>query len=290
MRGSIQVTNVKPKDYFKNLDAVYINLDAATERREAIENSFSNIFRSLTRVVPIDFKDKFAVGVDTKLRLMDALQNYDEKGYFKRSNQYKIEDIEDFKHRKNDCKYVNEVWTPEQYAAQESLSQTYKQILKDFLASELDRIMVFEDDARARDFMDDKIDIPDDAEILAWGGATSSVQTDARHFMNEQPFHFLRVSGKRTAWYCTAYEFTRTGAAKLLEDFNSVPAYTTDTIIRYTLDRATAYRLSPMGFVQGDSSYLAREGIRMPLTRDEAKTYDFRNVIEHKAKLQASAN
>jgi hypothetical protein len=283
MRGSIQVTNVKPKDYFKNLDAVYINLDAATERREAIESSFANVFRSLTRVVPIDFKDKFAVGVDTKLRLMDALQNYDEKGYFKRSNQYKIEDIEDFKHRKNDCKFVNEVWTPEQYAAQESLSQTYKQILKDFLASKLERIMVFEDDARARDFMDKEIDIPDDAEILAWGGATSSTQTDAKHFANAESFHFRRVSGKRTAWYFTAYEFTRSGAEKLLEDFESVPAYTTDTIVRYTLDRSIAYRLIPMGFVQGGSSYLAREGVQMPLTREEAKTYNLWNIIKPKS-------
>jgi GR25 family glycosyltransferase involved in LPS biosynthesis len=214
---------------------------------------------------------------------MDALQNYDEKGYFKCSDQYRIEDMDSFKHRKNDCEYVNSVWTPEQYAAQESLSQTYKQILKDFLASKLEHIMIFEDDARARDFMNDEIDIPDDAEILAWGGATSSTQTDAKRFANTESFHFRRVSGKRTAWYFTAYEFTRSGATKLLEDFESVPAYTTDTIVRYTLDRSIAYHLIPMGFVQGGSSYLAREGVQMPLTREEAKTYNLQNIIKPKS-------
>jgi hypothetical protein len=38
-----------------------------------------------------------------------------------------------------------------------------------------------------------------------------------------------------------------------------------------------------MGFVQGGSSYLAREGVQMPLTREEAKTYNLQNIIKPKS-------
>jgi hypothetical protein len=275
---------MKPRDYFKTIDAVYINLDVAKERRASIEHDFGNTFRSLTRVEPVHFDDMFSAGVDAKMRLIESAESYDEKGYFKCSEQYKKISADRFKKRKGGSVHANSVWTPEQYAAQESLSQTSRKILQAFLNTSLNKLMILEDDARARDFMNQEIDIPDDADILVWGGAVTSAQSDANRFAKNTSFWFSKIDGKHNAWYTTAYEVSRAGASKLLEEYNFRPAYTTDTVWRYAFDEVDTYRLSPMGFVQGASSYLADAGVAMPLTRDEAAAYCFEDIT-HRTRI-----
>jgi hypothetical protein len=274
---------MRPADYFKTIDAVYINLDVATERRASIEHDFGNAFRSLTRVEPVHFDDMFSAGVDAKIRLMESAKSYDEKGYFKCSEQYKEISADRFKKRKGGSVHANSVWTPEQYAAQESLSQTSRKILQAFLNTSLSSLMILEDDARARDFMNQELDIPD-ADILVWGGAVTSAQSDADRFAKTKSFSFTKINGKHSSWYTTAYEVSRLGAAKLLEEYLARPAYTTDTVWRYAFDEVDTYRLSPMGFVQGASSYLADAGVAMPLTRDEAAAYCFEDMT-HRTRI-----
>ncbi len=69
---------VRVADHFKGVDAFYINLDGAEARRESMTSTFSDVFKSLNRVKPIEFaEDAKTVGVQAKARLVEAKKLYD---------------------------------------------------------------------------------------------------------------------------------------------------------------------------------------------------------------------
>jgi hypothetical protein len=273
---------MKPSEHFADINAVYINLSKDVDRREKMEALYSSMFKKLSRVEPVHFEDAFEAGVRAKENLIETRKNYDDKDYFKLVNMYADISIKRFRNRKPRADALNFVWLPKHYAAQDSLSQTCKAILKSFIDSGKDRFLLMEDDATPRDFIDKEIDIPDDADILVWGGACPSAQTDANKFSKTLDYSFKKVDGRHSAWYTTAYELTRKGAIALYKEYDARPGYTVDTVWRYAFDNVNAYRLVPMGFVQGASSSIAEKGVAMPLTREEAAEYDMEVVIEAK--------
>ena len=263
---------VKVADHFKGIDAFYINLDEAEARRESMTSTFSDVFRSLNRVKPIEFvEDAKTVGVQAKASLVEAKKLYDVKHVFKGMVMYNDILLSKFANRTFNPR-AKAPWTPEDYAAQESLYRTTINILLKIVDCDFDRAIIMEDDCYVRDgLLEADIEIPD-ADILVWGGAFANIMQDAKKFADGKPYAFKRRTSKRRAWFAHCYEVTKAGARTMLDVFKSFPTGTVDTTWLYAFDMCKAYALEPTGIVQSGAASQLQACTRIhPKTREEAK-------------------
>ena len=258
---------VNASNHLCEVDAKFINLGTRTDRRDRIVSTFSDVFKSLERVEPVSFEDRKQAGIEYKHKLVDTRNNHDPKHIFDRYYVYQPVDYAEFRIR---GKFVPKgrtgelnghsprvaTWCPEQYAGHYSLLLTTIGILKDFLASGKEHMAVLEDDAMPRDgFLDSEVDIPDNANILVWGGAIPSHTKDNRAYLDYKPFKFHKLRCCKSIWFTTCYEFDRVGAKALLDAFEGLPACTIDTGWGYAFGMCNAYSLRPQGIVQDNNMH-----------------------------------
>lgn len=263
-----------PREHFSKLDALYINLPQREDRRLSIKQNFDNMFHSLDRREPVVFEDRKQAGIEFKQKLVDtAMNNQDVFNLFATYYMYFPVDMEEFASRGRSVPHgrakelrgypaKTATWCPEQYAGHYSLLLTTIGILKEFLASDLDKMVLLEDDAYPRDdFLDAEVRIPDDADILVWGGAVHCNKDDNKAYIKERPFRFRTLRNSKRAWYTTCYEFNRNGAKALLDAFDSDIAATTDTGWLYAFRNCNAYGMKPQGIVQYEDNGMASSNI-----------------------------
>ena len=162
-----------PREHFKDLDAVYINLEKDADRKKQVLENCGSLFKTFVRVEPVKYNNMRQKGLEVKKNLEKTAKLFDPKDYLKTCYMYKEVSEKAFMNRKSRKDKLEMTWLPEQYAAHNSLTDTVLNILDDFLGSDKQKLVVVEDDAYPRDFLDIDLDIPD-ADIIVWGGASSS--------------------------------------------------------------------------------------------------------------------
>lgn len=264
-----------PREHFKDLDAVYINLEKDVDRKRQVLENCGGLFKTFVRVEPVKYDDMRQKGLEVKKNLEKTAKLFDPKDYLKTCYMYKEVSEKAFMNRKSRKDKLEMTWLPEQYAAHNSLTDTVLNILDDFLGSDKQKLVVVEDDAYPRDFLDIDLDIPD-ADIIVWGGASRGVVSDAVAVRDGKSFEFKKKTGKGTANYTTCWEVTRRGAIALVRAYDR-PAVTIDTAWRYAFDVVDSYALFPMGFVQRFGSSSTDGAFEMPLTVEEARIFIEKN-------------
>lgn len=252
----------------KNVDAFYANRMQDKERRERLESGFEGVFRSLTRLEPVKFDDMRAQGVDFKKRLMEC-RKYDYKGVLK-NIAFNTVVIDRFAKRNTRSVKSPVPYTPEAYAASESLALTAKQAFETFLASDNERMMFLEDDAMMRtEILDSLTDIPD-ADMIVWGGCTNGLKNEAARFAKTDGYKWRKLNSK--SWHngAQAFELNRKAASEFLKLYEMFPAIILDQNWLYLFDDVEAYSLMPVGIIQSGLSVINGSTIRMPLTKQEA--------------------
>ena len=264
-----------PREHFKDLDAVYINLEKDVDRKKKLLENCGSLFKTFVRVEPVKYFDMRQKGLEVKKGLEKTAKYFDPKGYLKSCYMYREVSEKTFMNRDPRKDKLEMSWLPEHYAAHNSLTETVLGILNEFLDSDKQRLVVVEDDACPRDFLDVDLNIPD-ADILIWGGASRGVVSDAVAVRDGKSFEFRKKTGKGTANYTTCWEVTRKGASALVRAYDR-PAVTIDTAWRYAFDLVDAYALFPMGFVQRSGSSSVDGSFVMPLTQEEADIFVKKN-------------
>lgn len=278
-----------PREHFKNVDAFYINRLQDDIRRHRIQEDFDGVFKSLTRVEPVKFKDMKAQGIDYKKRLIDLKMNYDDRDLLV-GTMFGNCDLSRFANRKEKAKSSSSPYTPEQYARAESLALTVKLILERFINSDLDRVMILEDDAHPRwSILDDIYDVPE-ADILIWGMYMHNTLQETKNFLHKKHAVWKKMSPGNGCFGSQAWELDRHGAEEFLKLYDEMSAIVVDVSRKFIFDKVTCYGLHPTGIIQRGDSTISNSSMQMALTREEAAgiiaDYDKRMLEHRNSKLE----
>lgn len=252
------------REYFADLDAYYINMASAEDRRKHIEHEFCDVFSSLTRIEPVhtDIQD----GAEFMLCMEDAYNNY--------NSSHRLDGKQIFlspSGKVDSFKPSNDAHILMQASKYYSLYKTTKLDLQKFLESGKQRALFLEDDATCRQgFLDCDLHIPD-ADILVWGGACAELERDNKAFANNSKYKFRRIKNRKSAWFTTCYEVSQAGAKALLDTFDSFPALPIDLLWMHSFDICNAYACYPMGIVQYGASEVTGATSKMYKTEGDLK-------------------
>ena len=187
-----------PREHFAELDAFVAHDMEQTERMEQFTQQFNGVFKSITFVQPEPPRDPRTIREEMHQSKLSDPEWYDWPAYDLPEDMDKWLEQKGTRSRKGQGK------GPRFYVTSDSLRRTQLGILRRFLESSKQRMMMFEDDAYPRlGFLDTELDIPEDAHIFAWGGAklmerkVASESGNSRAYSAEEPSWASKKSCRR---------------------------------------------------------------------------------------------
>uniref|UniRef100_A0AAU6R6B6 Glycosyltransferase n=1 Tax=Micrococcus phage Kurnik TaxID=3092208 RepID=A0AAU6R6B6_9CAUD len=235
------------REYLRDIHAVVINVPSSTERLQQFMRSTAPLFAGVTvhSASPVTQAREEAYGWRQKVR---AGHDSDIDSRFKNVKVFLAQD----KTLEREAKQL-------EYAKTYSLYRTTKALLERFLDSNLERIIVLEDDAvpRAMDLMTLEMSVEQHQkfELSVWGGAIGmgAHKHDDEVYRNGKDPAWKPITSPNGKYIATAYEVTRQGAAQFLYDLRVHP-HAVDCSWWYTMAAVPSQVLSPTGFVQWGQS------------------------------------
>lgn len=275
-----------PREHFADLDAFVAHDMEQTERMEQFTQQFNGVFKSITFVQPEPPRDPRTIREEMHQSKLSDPEWYNLDAYDM------PEDMDKWLEQKGTRGCKGQGKGPYFYVAADSLRRTQLGILSRFLESGKQRMMMFEDDAYPRPgFLDTELDMPEDAHILAWGGAIPSTSADGREYVAGNKYKISKIRtkliNKGPSMFCThAYEVDRLGAQWLVDCWSKA-SIIDQSWHKALLTNNGTYRVRPQGIVQinNESTIDASvaPGRYMPLERDEwPERKGFFGTIWHK--------
>lgn len=276
-----------PREHFAGIDAFVAHDIGQTERMDQFLHQFDGVFKSITFVQPEPPRDPRTIREEMHQSKLSDLEWYDWGAYDM------PEDMDKWLEQKGTRGHKGQGKGPQFYVAADSLRRTQLGVLNRFLESDNERIMLFEDDAYPRpDFLDTELDVPEDAHIIAWGGAIQSSSSDGRSYVAGDAYELYKIRtkliNKGLAMFCVhALEVDKLGAQWLVDCWSKA-SIIDQSWRKALLTNDGTYRVRPQGIVQVNNASTIETSIGagryMPLERDEwPERKGYFGVVWHKS-------
>jgi len=238
--------------YFSELNALWINVDAHTDRAERFERDISPMFKSSTRMSANPIVDVVAEANEfshTTFELHKLNNTLNIRPQWPSATDIYFRTEKDPKVR--------------EWAATRSLTITTYRALTYGLDMGWDRFIMFDDDAFIRrDMLHETPLPPEDSEFSMWGGGyllSKLFAGDNQAYENFVTPKWERIRTKDAVLCTHAYEMTRKGAEAFRESIREHYGPVDHRALWYTHGKVTSYALRPNLFAQGDFSRRGNE-------------------------------